>query len=193
MPAFEPFRGGAWAAPGGTCAPAAARASIPVFVVATIFGVIARLAQRSWVGYGEEPAGPCHVVGPGGIGEEAVVTDAMKSAGQDMDQEAADELVGVERHKLIASVGLGPVILPFEGHALAVEGDKPAIGNSSTVCVAGKVGVDGVGSAKRSLGIDDPFDLAQCGEEGLPAATNDRNHLTAVLQLSDPIIKPASR
>ena len=24
-----------------------------------------------------------------------------------------------------------------------------------------------VGSAKRSLGIDDPFDLAQCGEEGL--------------------------
>src|SRR5262249_43054152 len=147
--------------------PAAARASIPVFVVATIFGVIARPARRSWVGYGEEPAGQCHVVGPVGIGEEAGVTDAMKSVGQDMGQEAAEELVCVERHKLIASVALGPVILPFESDALAGEGDEPAVGNSSAVCVAGKVGEDGVGSAKRSLGIDDPFDLAQCGEEGL--------------------------
>src|SRR5215471_7946823 len=144
--------------------PAAARASIPVFVVATIFGVIARPARRSWVGYGEEAAGQCNVVGPVGVGEEAVVTDAMKSVGQDMDQEAADKLVGVERHKLIASVGLGPVILPFEGHALAVEGDEPAIGNSNPVRVAGKVGEDSIGSAKRSLGIDHPFALSQCGE-----------------------------
>src|SRR5215468_2954250 len=111
--------------------PAAARASIPVFVVATIFGVIARPARWSWVGYGEEPAGQCNVAGPVGIGEEAVVTDAMKSVGQDMDQETADELVGVERHKLIASVALGPVILPFESDALAGEGDEPAVGNSS--------------------------------------------------------------
>jgi hypothetical protein len=64
--------------------PAAARASIPIFVVATIFGVITRRARGSWVGYGQEPAGQCNVVGPVGIGEEAVVTDAMKSVGQDM-------------------------------------------------------------------------------------------------------------
>ena len=93
-----------------------------VFVIATIFGVIARPARRSWVGSGEEPAGQCDVVGPVGIGEEAVVTDAMKSVGQHMDQEAADELVGVERHELVASLALGSVILPFERHALAVEG-----------------------------------------------------------------------
>src|SRR5262249_51946822 len=89
----------------------------------------------------------------------------MKSVGQDMHQEAADELVGVERHKLTASVALGPV--PLKSDALAGEGDEPAVGNSSAVCVAGKIGEDGVGSAKRPLGIDDPFDLAQCGEEGL--------------------------
>src|SRR3989440_11779528 len=74
--------------------PAAARASIPVFVVATIFGVIARPARRSWVGYGEEPAGQCNVVGPVGIGEEAGVTDAMKSVRQHMVQVWGDELVG---------------------------------------------------------------------------------------------------
>jgi hypothetical protein len=59
--------------------------------------------------------------GPVGVGEEAVVTDAVEPVGQDMDQEAADELVGVERHPLVAGVALGPVILPFERHALAVD------------------------------------------------------------------------
>ena len=70
-----------------------------------------------------------------------------------MDQEAADELVGVERHKLVASVGLGPVILPFERHALAIKGDEPAVGNSNPVGVAGQVGKDSVGSAKRRFSI----------------------------------------
>jgi hypothetical protein len=54
----------------------------------------------------------------------------VEPVGQDMDQKAADELVGVERHELVASVELGPVILPFESHVRAVEGDEPAIGNS---------------------------------------------------------------
>ena len=84
-----------------------------------------------------------------------------------MDQEAANELVGVDRHKLVASIALGPVILPFESHAFAVEGDQPAIGNGDPVGVAGQVGKHSVGSAKRPLGIDHPFDLPQCGKPGL--------------------------
>jgi len=95
------------------------------------------------------------------------VADAVEPVGQDVDQEAADELVGVERDELVAGGALGPVIFAFEGHALAVEGDEPAIGNSSPVRVAGKIGEDSTGSAKRPLGIDYPFALAQCGEEGL--------------------------
>jgi hypothetical protein len=55
-----------------------------------------------------------------------------------VDEKAADELVGVERHKLVARVELGPVILPFEGHALAVESDEAAVGNGNSVCVAGR-------------------------------------------------------
>jgi hypothetical protein len=35
------------------------------------------------------------------------------------------------------------------------------------VGVAGQVGEDGIGPAKRSLGVDHPFDLARCGEEDL--------------------------
>ena len=95
------------------------------------------------------------------------MTDAVEPVGQDVDQEAADELVGVERHELVAGVALGPVILPFESHALAVEGDEPAVGNGDPVGVAGQVGEHSVGSAKRALGIDHPFGLSQCGEVGL--------------------------
>jgi hypothetical protein len=98
----------------------------------------------------------------------------VEPVGQDVDQEAADELVvglqptgltrGVERHQLVASVALGPVILPVERHALAVESDEPAVGDSDPVRVAGQVGEHSLGSAKSPLGIDYPLDLAQCGE-----------------------------
>ena len=57
------------------------------------------------------------------------MSDAVETIGQVVDEEAADELVGVERYELVASVGLGPVILPFESHAFVIESDEPAAGN----------------------------------------------------------------
>src|SRR5580692_718766 len=77
-------------------APAAARTSVPRLVFVSTRGVIAVAARRGWVGCAEEPAGQCDIGGSVGIGEEAIVTDAMEPVGQDVDQEAADELVGVE-------------------------------------------------------------------------------------------------
>ena len=59
----------------------------------TIFGAIALTARRRRVGYAEKLAGQCDIAGAIGIGEEAVVTDAMKSVGEDVDQKAANELV----------------------------------------------------------------------------------------------------
>ena len=79
------------------------------------------------------------------------MADAVEPVGQDVDQEAADELVGGERHQLVACSNLGRVILPFESHALAVEGDEPAVGNSDAVRIAGQVGEDSVGSTKRPV------------------------------------------
>ena len=93
------------------------------------------------------------VLGAPAIGEEAVVPNAVEPVGQDVDQETADELVGVERHELVASVSLGSVILPFEGHALAVEGDEAAVGDRDPVRVAGQVGEHRAGSAKRRFSI----------------------------------------
>ena len=145
----------------------------------TTVGAIGVSAPASWVWCAEQPASQRNVVGPVAIGEETVVTDAVKSVGQDVDQKAADELVGVERHQLVAGIGLGPVILPFERHALAIKGDEPAVRNSNPVGVAGQVGKDSVGSAKRPLGIDHPFDLSQCGNVGFEACWLGQGGLVA--------------
>jgi hypothetical protein len=94
-------------------APAAARTGVPFFVFLTTFGAVALRARWGWVGHAEELAGQCDIAGSVGLGEEAVMTDAVEPVGQDVDQEAADELVGGERHQLVTRVGLGPVVLPF--------------------------------------------------------------------------------
>jgi len=62
----------------------------------TTIGAAALAARGSWVRYGEEPTGQCDIASPVGIGEEAVVADAMEPVGQDVDQKASDELVGAK-------------------------------------------------------------------------------------------------
>ena len=53
------------------------------------------------------------VVGTGAIGEQPVVANAVESAGQDVDEEAADELVRRQRHSLVAARPFDPVVLVF--------------------------------------------------------------------------------
>ena len=81
-----------------------------------------------------------------------------------MDEEAADELMGGERHGLVSLTALGAVILPFEGHTLVVKGNEPRVDDGDAVGVAGEIGEHGTRSGKRPLGVDDPIDLAQAAE-----------------------------
>jgi iron(III) transport system substrate-binding protein len=50
----------------------------------------------------EKVAQASDVGGAVSIGKQAIVTDAMEALGEDVDQETADELMGVERHRLPA-------------------------------------------------------------------------------------------
>jgi len=43
------------------------------------------------------------------------MADAVEAAGQDVQEKAADELGGVERHGLEPVTAFDPVVLPFEG------------------------------------------------------------------------------
>ena len=66
-----------------------------------IGGVSGRLA----LGFGAASSSRARAMlsAPSAFGEQAVVADAVEAVGQDVDEEAADELVGGERHRLYRS------------------------------------------------------------------------------------------
>src|SRR5215212_6641124 len=92
-------------------------------------------------GRGEQSPDPGDVGRPGAAGEQAVVADAVEAVGQDVQQEAADELVRREGHGLDPGAPRravpGAVILPAERHAALVEGEEPAVRDRDPVGVAG--------------------------------------------------------
>ena len=87
----------------------------------------------------------------GGCGEQAVVADAMEPARQCVQQEAADELVGRERHDARPLPAVAPVVLVAEGDASIVEGEQPAVGDGDAVGVAREIGEHRRGAPTRTL------------------------------------------
>ena len=88
----------------------------------------------------EQIAGSRDVVGAGAIGEQAVATDAVEAGWQHVDEEAANELGGFERHHLVSVGAIDPVVLPSEADAVVVECDQPAVGDGDAVGVAREIG-----------------------------------------------------
>ena len=84
----------------------------------------------------------------------------METAGQHMQQESAHELLGRQRHGLVARAPLGPVVLPFKNYPALIHRNKPAARDSHPVRIARQVGQHRLGAGKRPLGIDHPLALA---------------------------------
>ena len=99
----------------------------------------------------EQLAGACDVVGAGGLGEQAVVADAVEALGQDVDEEAADELFCCEPHHFVAIGAFEPIVLVFEADTVVVERDQPAVGDGDAVGVAGQISNTASGPAKGRL------------------------------------------
>jgi hypothetical protein len=91
------------------------------------------------------------------------VSDADQAAGQNVKQEAAQELMSGNCHDLfLAAVG---IISPAERDAIVLEGHEPMVGDGDAMCVASQVVEDMFGAAERRLGIDYPVLLAEVPEE----------------------------
>src|SRR5260370_11973199 len=85
----------------------------------------------------------------------------MEAAREDVNEKAADEHADGKRHRLLAIAPLDPIIFPFERDSAVLQRDQPAVGDGDAMGVAGEIGQHGLGPAERSLGIDDPFGLAE--------------------------------
>src|SRR5262249_30035049 len=84
----------------------------------------------------------------------AVASNAVQVARQDMEEKAADELGGVERHGLEPIAAFDPIVFPFEGDAVVVERDETRVGDGEAMSVAGKIGKDGLRPGERPFGED---------------------------------------
>src|SRR5262249_25113076 len=96
------------------------------------------------------------IVCAGAIGEEAVMADAVQALWQDVHQEPADELVGIERQRCVPAGPLDPVVLVAEGHTILAGCDQAAIGDRDTMGIARQVSQYLLWPAERLLGVDDP-------------------------------------
>ncbi len=67
------------------------------------------------------------------FGEKAVVADAMKAFRQDVDEEASDELVSTERHRLPAGAAVLAIVLPAEGDVAFIGSNEPSVRDRRTM------------------------------------------------------------
>lgn len=97
------------------------------------------------------------------VGEKAVAADADEMAGQDVEEEAAHEFVGVELQGP-GLVGMG-VVLPGEGDGLPIDGEEAVIGDRDAVRVARQVLERLLGPAEGRFGVDGPVVASGPGQE----------------------------
>jgi hypothetical protein len=89
----------------------------------------------------------------------------VEAGWQHVQEKAADELGGVERHGFEAIAAFDPVVLPLEGDARRVERDQPGVRDRDAMGVAREIGKNGLRPSEGSLGVDDPCDRKSSGEE----------------------------
>jgi len=91
--------------------------------------------------------------------------DAHKPAGQDMEQEAANELLRLQSHQLLF-VSL-PIIFPAECDLAILEANQTVIGYRDPVGIAAEIIQDLLRAAERRLRVHHPLGLATALEHGL--------------------------
>src|SRR4051794_16840144 len=80
-----------------------------------------------WDRGGDQLPGACDVGFAAGTCEQPIMADAVKSLGQDVKQEAPDELVSSEGHRAIPLLPVTAVILVAKSDTPLVESDEGAV------------------------------------------------------------------
>jgi len=115
----------------------------------------------------------------GAVSEKAEMTDTHEAIGQDMEEKAADEFLGIEGHRFqpvfVPSVAVPPEAdqprAETKTDLVVFEGQDTVIGQSHAVRVAAKVVKDRLWGPERFFGIDHPvlftqrFKCLACGRD----------------------------
>src|SRR5258708_36411131 len=88
------------------------------------------------------------------VSQKAVVADALKSVRQHMDQEPADELSGLQGHRLLA-IAIS-VILPAEPDLAGVDGQQAVVGDGDPMGISADVVENLFRPGERPLRVDHP-------------------------------------
>ena len=135
---------------------------------------------------------------PMAVGEQAIMTDAMETVRNRMQQETANELVGLKRHYLLPAAR--SIILPSECDAIAIDADEAGIGDGNAMRVAAEISQHLRGSSKGRLGIDDPVDAPrffdnaiECGRIGQVGDVAKEPKLAQIISLLQFFEKQSSK
>ena len=85
-----------------------------------------------------------------------------------MEEKAADEFPGGERHGLLGLRGIGTVVLVGEADVVMLDVEQPVIGDRDAVRAATDVVEDLLGPRKRPLGVDHPLGMTRLSERARP-------------------------
>src|ERR1700687_4682603 len=102
------------------------------------------------------------------VGEEAEVADADEASRKQMEEEAAQELVGRQAHDalLVAMSGVSPA----ETDLAVGEGNQAAVGDTDPMGVGAEVAQGMLRPSERRLGVDDPVMTEKHSDPGGEAA-----------------------
>ena len=90
---------------------------------------------EAWL-HAEQRAAALERSGTAAVGEEAEVADADQAFGQDMDEKAAQELLGGNGHDLVlAAVS---IVSPAEGDAMVLESHEAMVGDGDAMGIAAR-------------------------------------------------------
>ena len=90
--------------------------------------------------------------------------DAVEPVGQDVHQEASDELRRGQAHDLLAVAVLGAVVFLAKRHRVGVGADEAMVGDRHSMGVAAEIGEHGFRPVEKRFAIHHPFRFAERGQ-----------------------------
>jgi len=97
------------------------------------------------------------------VGEKAEVADADQAFGQNVDEEAAQELIYGDRHDLLLAAVC--IVFPAKRDPIILERNQSMVGDGDAVRIASEIVQNMLGTAEWWLGVDDPVLVEELAEK----------------------------